>query len=80
MKRTFSIPALKAGIDVYGKKEMRLDTSVQKLKGVGPKAAEALAKKEIFTVGDLLRFYPAEYDFFTEPETAAEAPCAGEPA
>jgi ATP-dependent DNA helicase RecG len=54
-------------------KEMRLDTSVQKLKGVGPKAAEALAKKEIFTVGDLLRFYPAEYDFFTEPETAAEA-------
>ncbi len=74
MKRTFSIPALKAGIDVYGKKEMRLDTSVQKLKGVGPKAAEALAKKEIFTVGDLLRFYPAEYDFFTEPETAAEAP------
>ena len=52
---------------------MRLDTSVQKLKGVGPKAAEALAKKEIFTVGDLLRFYPAEYDFFTEPETAAEA-------
>ena len=74
MKRTFSIPALKAGIDVYGKKEMRLDTSVQKLKGVGPKAAEALAKKEIFTVGDLLRFYPAEYDFFTEPETAAQAP------
>lgn len=53
---------------------MRLDTSVQKLKGVGPRAAEALAKKEIFTVGDLLRFYPAEYDFFTEPETAAEAP------
>ena len=42
MKRTFSIPALKAGIDVYGKKEMRLDTSVQKLKGVGPKAAQRI--------------------------------------
>lgn len=54
-------------------KDMRLDTSVQKLKGVGPRAAEALAKKEIFTVGDLLRFYPAEYDFFTEPETVDQA-------
>ena len=52
---------------------MRLDTPVQKLKGVGPKAAEVLAKKEIWTVGDLLRFYPLEYDFFTDPETVAEA-------
>ncbi len=54
-------------------KDMRLDTSVQKLKGVGPKAAESLAKKEIFTVGELLRFYPVEYDWFTEPEYAAES-------
>lgn len=52
---------------------MRLDTSVQKLKGVGPKAFEVLAKKEIYTVGDLLRFYPVEYDYFTDPESAAES-------
>ena len=51
---------------------MRLDTSVQKLKGVGPRAAEVLAAKEIYTVGDLLRFYPVEYDLFTEPEPVAE--------
>ena len=30
--------------------DMRLDASVQKLKGVGPKALEALAKKEIYSV------------------------------
>ena len=52
---------------------MRLDASVLKLKGVGPKAAELLAGREILTVGDLLRFYPSEYDFFTDPEPAAEA-------
>ena len=47
---------------------MRLDASVLKLKGVGPKAAELLAGREILTVGDLLRFYPSEYDFFTDPD------------
>ena len=53
--------------------DMRLDASVQKLKGVGPKALEALAKKEIYSVGDLLRFYPVGYDYFTDPEYAAES-------
>ena len=52
---------------------MRLDAPIQKLKGVGPKAAQILAKKEILTVGDLLRFYPVEYEFFTVPEQVMEA-------
>ena len=52
---------------------MRLDTPVQKLKGLGPKAAELLAKKEILTVGDLLCFYPVEYEYFAEPETIAKS-------
>ena len=52
---------------------MRLDTPVQKLKGLGPKAAELLAKKEILTVGDLLCFYPVEYECFAEPETIAKS-------
>ena len=54
--------------------DMRLDASVQNLKGVGPKALEALAKREIYSVGDLLRFYPVGYDFFTDPVYAAESP------
>lgn len=52
---------------------MRLDAQVKELKGIGPKAAEALMKKEIRTIGDLLRFYPSAYDHFTTEITAAEA-------
>ena len=52
---------------------MRLDAEVKELKGAGPKAVEALMKKEIRTIGDLLRFYPSGYDHFTPEITAAEA-------
>ena len=37
------------------------DSNIQYLKGVGEKRAEALAKLGIFTVGDLLRYYPRTY-------------------
>ncbi len=52
---------------------MRLDTPVQKLKGVGPKAAEQLAARDIFTIGGLLRFYPSGYEYFEEPLTVAQS-------
>ncbi len=52
---------------------MRLDAPVSRLKGVGPKAAALFAEKDIYTVGDLLRFYPSGYDEMTEPVPAAEA-------
>ena len=52
---------------------MRTDAPVGKLKGVGPKAADQLAAREIFTIGDLLRFYPSAYDYFEQPAAAAEA-------
>ena len=37
------------------------ESNIQFLKGVGEKRAEALAKMGIFTVGDLVRFYPRTY-------------------
>ena len=37
------------------------ESNIQFLKGVGEKRAEALSKMGIFTVGDLLRFYPRTY-------------------
>jgi ATP-dependent DNA helicase RecG len=39
-----------------------LDSSVQYIKGVGPKKAAALARMGIFTARDLLNYYPREYD------------------
>ena len=36
-------------------------TNIQYLKGVGEKRAKLLGKLGIFTVGDLLRYYPREY-------------------
>ena len=52
---------------------MRIDTPVQKLKGVGPKASEQLAVRGIFTIADLLRFYPSGYDYFEDPASIAES-------
>lgn len=39
-----------------------LDTSVQYIKGVGPKKAAALARMGVFTTRDLLSYFPREYD------------------
>lgn len=40
-----------------------MDTSVQYLKGVGPKKAALLKKVGINTVGDLLYYFPRDYEF-----------------
>lgn len=37
------------------------DSNIQYLKGVGEKRAQALSRLGIFTVGDLLRYYPRTY-------------------
>ncbi|MBQ5777851.1 MAG: ATP-dependent DNA helicase RecG [Oscillospiraceae bacterium] len=39
-----------------------LNTGIRYLKGVGEKRAEAFAKLGIFTVGDLLNFFPRDYE------------------
>lgn len=41
---------------------IRLDNSVQYLKGVGPKMAELLNKLGIYTIKDLLEYYPRTYE------------------
>lgn len=46
---------------------MKLETSVQYLKGVGPKAAEKLQRLGMETVRDLLFYYPWRYDDFSHP-------------
>lgn len=40
----------------------RLETPVQYLKGVGPKIAKILAKINVFTVEDLLYYFPCDYE------------------
>lgn len=52
---------------------MRTDAPVRELKGIGPKAADLFAQKGIFTVGDLLGFWPSRYEFFEEAVGASEA-------
>ena len=52
---------------------MRTDAAVTKLKGIGPGTAQALAARQIYTVGDLLCFYPSAYDYFDQPSTIQEA-------
>ncbi len=39
-----------------------LNTGIRYLKGVGEKRAEAFAKLGIFTIGDLLNFFPRDYE------------------
>ncbi|MBE6927361.1 MAG: ATP-dependent DNA helicase RecG [Ruminococcaceae bacterium] len=45
---------------------MALTDSVRTLPGIGPKKAELFAKLGILTVGDLLRFYPRDYEDRTQ--------------
>ena len=39
-----------------------LDTSIQFIKGVGPKLAELFARKGLKTVQDFIEFYPRSYE------------------
>lgn len=40
----------------------RLDTSIQYLKGVGPKLGDLFSRKGLKTLGDLFEFYPRAYE------------------
>ncbi len=44
------------------KPSLSLETDVQYLKGVGPKLAEVLAKREIYRVKDIIEYYPRAYE------------------
>jgi ATP-dependent DNA helicase RecG len=41
---------------------LELGTNVQYIKGVGPKLAELLAKRDIHSVGDLVEYYPRAFE------------------
>jgi ATP-dependent DNA helicase RecG len=47
--------------------DIDLSMAVQYLKGVGPARAEAFARLGVQTVGDLLEYYPRDWDFVPEP-------------
>lgn len=53
---------------------MDKNTNIQYLKGVGEKRAKILNKLGIFTVGDLLRFYPRDYMDWSKITSIAAAP------
>ena len=46
---------------------MDAKTQITELKGIGEKTAKLFRKVEIGTVGDLLRYYPRDYEEFKEP-------------
>ena len=47
--------------------KITLSTPVQYIKGVGPARAEAFAQLGVHTVGDLLEYYPRDWNFAPEP-------------
>ncbi len=53
---------------------MDKSTNIQYLKGVGEKRAKILHKLGIFTVGDLLRFYPRDYMDWSKITSITAAP------
>lgn len=45
-----------------------LDTSpIIEIKGIGEKTEKLFHKLNIFTIGDLLSYYPRDYETFKEP-------------
>ena len=59
---------------------MNLQTEVGKLKRVGPRTAELLESRGLYTAGDLLTYYPSRYETYTAlsavSQTEENAPCA----
>ena len=44
---------------------MNLDSSLEKVRGVGPKTLEQLHAAGLFAVGDILQFFPRKYEDFS---------------
>ncbi len=61
------------GSFVYMGIVMNITDSIGSMKGVGPKTAALFAKLNIYTVEDLIRFYPRTYLSYKEPVDVREA-------
>ena len=51
---------------------LELSTPVKYVKGIGPRIADVLAGKGIYTVGELLQYLPFRYEDRLNPRTVAE--------
>ena len=51
---------------------MNEQAEIRNLKGIGAKTEELFHKMGIFTIGDLLRYYPRGYDVYEEPVSVGE--------
>ncbi len=52
---------------------MKLSDDIQTLKGIGPKSAKLYAKLGIFTLSDLITYYPRDYERYEAPRGFASA-------
>lgn len=51
---------------------MKEQDSIRALKGIGEKSEKLFAKMGLFTVGDLIHYYPREYDIYGSPVSVGE--------
>ena len=58
---------------LYCLPHMNKNTPVTDLKGIGPKTAELFYSRGIHTAGDLLTYYPVNYETFDPPVRPADA-------
>ena len=52
---------------------MNENTGLSGLKGIGEKTAALYEKRGLFTVRDLIRYYPRDYEFYGSPVAVSEA-------
>ena len=52
---------------------MQINDRIDSLKGIGPKTAALFEKRNVFTIEDLIRFYPRNYLSYDEPVDIVEA-------
>ena len=50
---------------------MREADAIRSIKGIGEKTEKLFAKLGIRSVGDLLRYYPRDYEEYAQPESIA---------
>lgn len=51
---------------------MNENSSIGQLKGVGEKTSQQFAKLQIYTVGDLIRYFPKRYEVYEKPVLISE--------